>query len=52
VLPTFDVPELNVSSPDVPPSPAFAVRMFKAPLVVARPRPVVRPIAPPVFTVL
>jgi hypothetical protein len=35
VLPTFDVPELNVSIPDVPAVPAFALLIVNAPEVVS-----------------
>ena len=52
VLPELDVPELKTSTPLTPLSPAFAVLIVMAPLVLAMPCPLLTPIAPPVWTVL
>jgi hypothetical protein len=48
VVPELDVPELKLSRPLTPAAPAFAVLIVTAPLVVAVPKPLVRPRAPPV----
>jgi hypothetical protein len=50
--PELLVPELNVRRPVTPPSPAFEVRIVIAPLVLAMPCPLVRPMAPPVSLLL
>ena len=52
VEPELDVPELNTSTPLTPLSPALAVLIVIAPLVLEMPSPVLTPIAPPVWTVL
>jgi hypothetical protein len=52
LVPELDVPELNMSKPLAPLSPEFDVRIVIAPLVLARPWPLVMPMAPPVSTAL
>jgi hypothetical protein len=52
VVPELDVPDLNDNSALTPLSPALEVRIVMAPVVLARPKPDVTPIAPPVVTVL
>jgi hypothetical protein len=52
LLPLLLLPELNISMPLVPSSPAFIERMVIIPLLVAVPSPLPIPTAPPVFTVL
>ena len=51
-VPELAVPELNVSKPLTPLSPAFDDAIVIAPLVLAMPWPLITPIAPPVCTVL
>ena len=50
--PELVVPELNLSDPLTPASPALDVRIVMAPLVLAMPWPVVMSTVPPVATVL
>jgi hypothetical protein len=52
VEPELDVPELKTRAPLTPASPAFAERIEMAPLDVANPSPLIKPIAPPVCAVL
>jgi hypothetical protein len=51
-FPTLVEPELKVSSPLTPELPPLAVWMVIAPLEVAKPRPLVTPMEPPVAAVL
>jgi hypothetical protein len=52
VLPLLLEPVLKISTPEVPLTPALAVRMMAMPLVVAVPSPAVTLKTPPVFTKL
>ena len=51
LLPTLAVPELKLSHPDTPLSPAFTARMVIEPLDVDEPYPVARSNAPPLIEV-
>jgi len=51
-LPLLVEPELKISTPEVPLTPALAVRMMAMPLVVAVPSPALTLNTPPVWTVL
>ena len=52
LFPSFELPELKISRPVEPATPAFAVFTMMAPLDVAVPSPDCMHIRPPVATVL
>jgi len=52
LFPALALPELNTSMPLTPETPAFMLRMFTMPLLVAVPSPLERLNAPPVWTTL